>query len=150
MKRTFFLATSITSIAIGLLIWWWLSLPSIEPKVRGRALSSFDVPDHLDDSAFKQRLGDVGFVAANEVDFNAFLAREQHGNAIAPGSQETDLQFLQTFRHVGNTASMTRIIGYDARNRKVHYFRSQEYALEGSERQQPGDAFDFIEQELRK
>ncbi len=118
--------------------------------VRGTAFSSFEVPDHLDAGEFTQRLTTVGFVAVNDADFDSLLPHEYHGSALAPGNPASDFKSIQAFRHIGNTDSITRIIGYDDRNRKVHYFRSQLYARENGEGRLVGDVPDTIEEELRK
>ena len=150
MRRALVLATAFAGCVIALGAWWWLSLPGSEPTVRGTAFSSFEVPAHLDESEFTQRLAQVGFVTLNDEDFDALFHRGNHGQAVGPRKPALDLKSMQTFRHIGNTDSITRIIGYDAPARRVHYFRSQVYAREGAEGRLVGDVPDTIEEELRK
>lgn len=150
VRRALIRATAFAGCAIALGAWWWLRLPGREPTVRGTAYSSFEVPDHLDESEFTQRLAKVGFVTVNNEDFDSLLNRGNHGHAFAPGKPAPDLKSLQTYRHIGNTDSITRIIGYDARARRVHYFRSQVYAREDAEGRLLGDVPDTIEEDLRK
>lgn len=150
MKKTLALVALLAWCAIALGCWWWISLQNTEPSLRGRTISSFHVPDHLDASEFDQRLKEVGFVAVDGADFESFLSREQRGSAVAPGNSAYDLKAMKAFQHIGNTDSMTRIIGYDADHRRVLYFRSQVAVRENGKVQQDVNVPDTIEEELRK
>ena len=128
------------TVAVDPVAAFQLALFATDERLRNAAAESLWPREHVDRCEME----------VNDADFDSLLPHEYHGSALAPGNPASDFKSMQAFRHIGNTDSITRIIGFDARNRRVHYFLAQIHARESAEGRLVGDVPDTIEEELRK
>ena len=149
MSRSVLAATAIAASILALSAFLWFRAPDQTAVVRSSSFSSFSVPEHLDASGFTARLHSIGFVAVADADFGSLLP-PQFKPGSAAGQPTPDFTAMPAYRHTTNSDSQTRIVGYDERSRRVHYYYAQllnrnsaGHALKGEER-------DTIEEELRK
>lgn len=142
------LVAAVIATAVALSALGWFRTPDKTPVVQASSFSSFAVPEHLDASAFAQRLAATGFVAVTDADFRSLLPLKYHAAASAPGQPAPDFTAMPAYRHTANSEWQTRILGYDAGNRRVHYYHAQVLQRDrtGSARDEP----DRIEEDLRQ
>ena len=108
------------------------------------------MPEHLDAPAFAERLSSIGFVAVTGATFRSLIPTEYHTASSAPGYPAPDFTSMQAYRHTANSESHTRILGYDTRNRTIHYYHAQVLARQSAGTVSTKDEPDTIEEELRK
>jgi hypothetical protein len=149
MKRSVLVTSGIAASILALGALWWLRAPDQTAVVHGSSFSTFSVPEHLDDSGFVARLHSTGFVAVTDADFGSLLPPKFKPGS-APGHATADFTAMPAYRHTTNSDSHTRIVGYDMRNRRVHYYYAQLLSRNGAGDALKGDERDMIEKELRK
>ena len=149
MNRSVLVTCGIAASILALIALWWFRAPGQTAVVRSASFSSFDVPEHLDASGFAARLHSLGFVAVTDADFGSLLP-PRYKPGSAPGHPAADFTAMPAYRHTSNSGSDTRVIGYDMRNRRIHYYHSQVFNRNSTGDTVVGDESDTIEEGLRK
>ena len=150
MKRSAVVASTIAASVIALSGFRWFRVPPEKMLVSSASLSSFTAPDYLDEAGFAERLVSTGFVAVTDGDFKSLLPPKYHAAGSAPAQPAAEFATMPAYRHTANSEAHTRIVGYDARSRRVHYYHAQALEREGARGPLVGDEPDTIEEALRK
>ena len=139
----------IVTLAVAALItlsalWWYQSdVSRLGLTSKSSAFDSFLIPQHMDVAAFEGRLASTGFVADTSADFNASLPEKY---------RSPEFSGMRAYRHTNNSASETRILGFNPATRRVQYLRVESAPYQ-SERPPVADAsptHDLIHEALLK
>jgi hypothetical protein len=116
MNRRALIVTLVVAALITLSAVWWYQADESRLGLtsKGSAFDSFLIPQHMDVAAFEGRLASTGFVADTSADFNASLPEKYRSREFSG---------LRAYRHTSNSASQTRILGFNPATRRVHYLR---------------------------
>lgn len=145
MNRKAMIVTLVVAALITLSAVWWSQKDGSGTQLtsKGSAFDSFLIPQHMDVAAFEERLASTGFVADTSADFNASLPEKY---------RSSEFSGMRAYRHTSNSASDTRILGFNPATRRVHYLRV-ESAANQSERPPGADkapTYDLIHEALLK